>query len=342
MPNFGDALLGRQTLWAFRNQARNRRRAMRRSNRRLVMIRRAISFKARSIGLSIGIFAIAAGLAGVKPVTARPLDEVKMAGTLRVALYRDNAPFSARPNGALVGVDVDLAKVVADRLGVSIEFMELAPGDTVEDDLRNAVWKGSYFGGGVADVMMHVPVDRQFARRNDNVVIFGAYQRETFALGLDPRQIDPDRVNGKTEKGTKSSEWLAALAGHRIGVENGTLPDYFLMGTEGGRLGNDVVHFVTVNKALAALRRGAVAGVLAPRSAIEGDLGPNRAAYAITAISMPGVQLQSWDIGMAVKENSRDLAVAVGDILAGLMKEGTVNGIFAGYGLTYNPPLEEE
>lgn len=313
------------------------------------MIRCAISFKARSIGLSIGIFAIAAGLAGVKPVTARPLDEVKMAGTLRVALYRDNAPFSARPNGALVGVDVDLAKVVADRLGVSIEFMELAPGDTVEDDLRNAVWKGSYFGGGVADVMMHVPVDRQFARRNDNVVIFGAYQRETFALGLDPRQIDPDRVNGKTEETrrkteerTRSSEWLAALAGHRIGVENGTLPDYFLMGTEGGRLGNDVVHFVTVNKALAALRRGAVAGVLAPRSVIEGDLGPDRAAYAITAISMPGVQLQSWDIGMAVKENSRDLAVAVGDILTGLMKEGTVNGIFADYGLTYNPPLEEE
>src|SRR3954452_7633772 len=265
---------------------------MRRSNRRLVMIRRAISFKARSIGLSIGFFAIVAGLAGDNPVVARPLDEGKMAGTLRVALYRDNAPFSARSNGALVGIDVDLAKVVADRLSVSIEFMELAPGDTVEDDLRNAVWKGSYLGGGVADVMMHVPVDRQFALRNDNVVIFGAYQRETFALGLDPRQIDPDRVNGK-EEGTKSSEWLAALAGYRIGVENGTLPDYFLMGTEGGRLGNDVVHFVTVNKALAALRRGAVAGVLAPRSAIEGDLGPDRAAYAITTISMPGVQLQS-------------------------------------------------
>jgi polar amino acid transport system substrate-binding protein len=194
-----------------------------------------------------------------------------------------------------------------------------------------------------------VPVDRQFALRNGNVVIFGAYHRETFALGLDPRQIDPDRVNGKTEETrrktaerTRSSEWLAALAGHRIGVENGTLPDYFLMGTEGGRLGNDVVHFVTVNKALAALRRGAVAGVLAPRSAIEADLGPDRAAYAITAISMPGVQLQSWDIGMAVKENSRDLAVAVGDILTGLMTEGTVNGIFADYGLTYNPPLEEE
>ncbi len=29
---------------------------------------------------------------------------------------------------------------------------------------------------------------------------------------------------------------------------------------------------------------------------------------------------------MAVKENSRDLAVAVGDILTGLMKEGTVKG----------------
>ncbi len=41
-------------------------------------------------------FAIAAGLAGVNPVVARPLDEVRMAGTLRVAVYRDNPPFSAR------------------------------------------------------------------------------------------------------------------------------------------------------------------------------------------------------------------------------------------------------
>ncbi len=79
--------------------------------------------------------------------------------------------------------------------------MELAPDETVEDDLRNAVWKGSYFGSGVADVMMHVPVDRQFAMRNNNVVIFGAYQRETFALGLDPRQIDPTASMGRLKRG---------------------------------------------------------------------------------------------------------------------------------------------
>jgi len=87
------------------------------------MAGRAISFKTPSLGLVIGFFAIAAGLAGTTPVAARALDEVKLAGTLRVAVYGDNPPFSARPNGALAGVDVDLAKVVADRLGVSIAVL---------------------------------------------------------------------------------------------------------------------------------------------------------------------------------------------------------------------------
>ena len=47
---------------------------------------------------------------------ARPLDEVMQAGTLRIAVYRDNPPSFYR-DGRLVGIDVDLGRRLADQLG---------------------------------------------------------------------------------------------------------------------------------------------------------------------------------------------------------------------------------
>lgn len=49
---------------------------------------------------------------------ARPFDEVEASGVLRVALYRGNAPFSDDAGGKPVGIDVDLAGKIADKLGV--------------------------------------------------------------------------------------------------------------------------------------------------------------------------------------------------------------------------------
>src|SRR3954464_11800596 len=120
---------------------------------------------------------------------AASLDTVMSRGTLRVAVYRDFPPFSQRVGGTLEGADVDLAKAVGEKPGLRVDFMELTADENMDDDLRNAVWKGHYLGGGVADVMMHVPVNRVFEQRNDLVAIFGAYQRETFAVARDPSKI---------------------------------------------------------------------------------------------------------------------------------------------------------
>ncbi len=97
------------------------------------------------------------------PAAARPLDEVRDSGTIRIAVYRDFAPFSEVHDGRFEGVDVDIGRALAQRLGVAVEFMPVTAGESVDDDLRNAVWKGHYLGGGVADVMLHVPVDRRFS-----------------------------------------------------------------------------------------------------------------------------------------------------------------------------------
>lgn len=68
---------------------------------------------------------------------------MQQAGTLRVAVYADYAPFSARGKG----IDVALAQSLAERLGMRAEIVEFPPDENMSDDLRNMVWKGHYLGG---------------------------------------------------------------------------------------------------------------------------------------------------------------------------------------------------
>ena len=46
----------------------------------------------------------------------------------------------------------------------------------------------------------------------------------------------------------------------------------------------------------------------------------------------------SWNIGLATKENARDLAYAVGDVMTALTEDGSMAAIFQRYGVTHTPP----
>lgn len=279
--------------------------------------------------LSLSAAALAAGVAP-RRVGARPLDDVMAAqagqagggGRLRVAVYRDNPPFSFHDGGKLAGVDVELARAIADRLGVGIEYMELTAGETVADDLRNAVWKGHYLGGGVADIMMHVPYEKEFGLRNPEAVLFAPYQREHFALARNPMRVP--------------QPMLAALPDEPVGVEIDSIPDFFLLGAFGGRLRERVVHYMTVPQAVAALEKGEVAVVIATQSQVEAALGERAKDFPVTPVTFPGMMASSWDIGLAAKENSRDLAYAVGDLITAMLDDGTIAALFRKYGVTHN------
>ena len=58
------------------------------------------------------------------------------------------------------------------------------------------------------------------------------------------------------------------------------------------------------------------------------------AKMPLPAFSSPG-----WDIGMAVKENSRTLSDALETILGKMTDAGELAAIFARYGVAYTPAL---
>ena len=113
------------------------------------------------------------------PARADALETIRQRGRLRVAVYTDFAPYSM---AGAKGIDADLGRALAAKLGVSAEIVAYNADEDMNDDLRNMVWKGHYLGYGPADVMLHVPVDKYFMQQNKQALIFAPYMREQVVL----------------------------------------------------------------------------------------------------------------------------------------------------------------
>lgn len=264
-------------------------------------------------------------LIAVLPAAADGLDVIRQRGRLRIAVYNDFPPY-AMAGGK--GIDTDLARALAEKLGLAPEIVGFTADEDMNDDLRNMVWKGHYLGTQPADVMMHVPVDEHLARANDKVRIFGAYHRETLALARNPQRVQA--LSGS------AAVALEVFTREKIGVETASLADSFLLGVLNGRLRENVVHFRTVSEAAKGLTDGAVAAVLAPRAELEAALkGDSR--MALETPMLGELKINGWPLGMAVKAEDLALAEALGKAMADLKRDGTVSAIFGRYGISYQP-----
>jgi polar amino acid transport system substrate-binding protein len=73
--------------------------------------------------LGAGLAALAGVALAATPAAAQTLDKIKQRGVLVVGTKADYKPFGCRdPSGAIVGFEPDLAKDVADKLGVKLEL----------------------------------------------------------------------------------------------------------------------------------------------------------------------------------------------------------------------------
>lgn len=256
---------------------------------------------------------------------AAPIEKIKALGVMRVAVYRDFEPWSWKKDGAFVGIDVDLANAIAKQLGVRAEIVDFLAEDGMEADLRNMIWRGSLVNGLICDVMMHVPVDREFGLRNDRAVIGAPYYREGFAMvcGVDTDcEVPPPQFKGE-----------------KIVAELDSIPDFYLSGQFGGVLRGDVKHVPSGAGAVDAVKTGAASVTLASRAQIEHAMMGGAPTLKVRKGPIPALPSPGWDVGLAVKDDSRDLAEALETMIAGFAKDGTTAAIFAKYGVTMRAPI---
>lgn len=274
-----------------------------------------------------GLAGAAGSLALSSPLAAAPLAKVRELGVLRVGLYTDNRPWSWDVSGRVTGIDADIARAIAERLGLRVDLALFPADEEVSDDLRNVVWRGGLLGFLPCDVMLHVPFDMQFAKQEDQVVFVAPYYRENFGMvcGGDARDCEAP---------------LPQFKGKKLAAEIDSIPDFYLLGSFGGVLRSDVTHYTTGYGAAHAVQSGEADMAVATRAQIEAAMTDAPSEYArqrkgpLTALPSAG-----WDIGMAVKENSRSLGFAIEDVVVEMTEDGSLATIFAAHGVAWQQAL---
>ncbi|MEJ3667028.1 substrate-binding periplasmic protein [Stutzerimonas stutzeri] len=274
-------------------------------------------------------------LAQADVVRVRAFDDIIESGVLKVAMYENFPPYSYQQDGQPRGVDFELAQKLAEGLGLTLEVLWVTPDETLDDDLRNFIWKGHYLRRDVlADVMLRVPYDREFSYKrnelgeliNELVVMFGPYQRERWQTAYDDRRIE-------------DVPSVAVFQYHPIGVEVDSVPSFYLSSVFEGRLAKNLHHYPSVQQAFAALKEGEVDATMAMRGEIEwlmAQAGDSHLKLAENAY--PNMGKQVWDLGMAVHESNRQLAYALEEVLEPLILEGGMEKLYAKHGLHYELP----
>ncbi|WP_417567364.1 substrate-binding periplasmic protein [Marinobacter sp.] len=265
----------------------------------------------------------------------RTYDIILESGYLKVGLYENFPPYSYEMDGEPRGIDVELGQRIAEEMGVDFVVHWIVPDENLGDDLRNNVWKGHYLAKRrLADVMLRVPYDKQYAYMqdstgeyiNEQVVLFGPYQQETWQIAFNPETLD-------------SVETVAVFQYHPIGVEIDTLPDFYLSSGLRGRMREQVRHYPNVRQAFQAMREGEVSAVMGMRAEIDHELAkPENADFKAAGNGFPGIGKQVWDVGMAIKHTHRQLGYALEAIVDKLVKSGELNALFAGQELRYSVP----
>lgn len=280
------------------------------------------TFLAGMLPLAVGF----AGLAQAQEKTA--MEKIRVSGVLKVALYKENEPYSDGNMAGMTGLDVSLAQALAKQLQLTPSFLPFDAGENMGDDLRNMVWKGHYLGYGPADVMLHVPVDKYFMEENRQAFIFAPYAREHLVVLHNPKTL-PQVYNPED------------LEGKKIAVEQGTGAASAMLGYHGGLLRNQVVLYksgIDAAKTVLSGQSDAAFVYLAQAEAAVFAMKLERKDWAYSKLTLPGVPPNGWPLGMAVKADNKELAGLLDKALDDLRKSGELLKVFQSHGLTLAAP----
>jgi ABC-type amino acid transport substrate-binding protein len=245
-------------------------------------------------------------------------DVIKQRGSLIVAVYKDNEPYSYGPPANMQGLDIDIARALTREMGLGLSLLPFQAAEDMHGDLRNMVTRGHYLGHGPADLLMRVPVDMHLMMADRLAFIFGTYQKEVPVLLVDRRRVQrvetPDDLKGLPLAGESGMGLTSAMLGYG-----------------GGILKDQVRLFDTGLLAAQAVVDGTVAAAYVTRAQAEYVLARLAAAPAhlgIEEIKLGNLVDRGWPVGVAIKSRNRQLRLLVEEAFRRLHASGEMLAIF--------------
>ena len=258
-----------------------------------------------------------------RDIVGQDLDAILDRGFITFAVYADNPPYSWLEGAEPRGVDVEVARLVAEDLGVEPRFRFVAADETLEGDLRNNLWRGAVIDREVSNVMLRVPYDSQFKCRVEQVTFTGQYAAETIAIAYAEAEYP------------ETPPVPAYFRFDTVAVENDSLADFYLSGLMGGMMAANIRRFPTMAGAMAALAAGEVKAAMGPLAQLEHGTAPG---IGIHRPPLPGLARASWTLGVGVHFAYKPLSYRVDDAILYALDDGRISAIFERHGLTHLPP----
>ena len=259
-----------------------------------------------------------------RDIVGQDIDQIMDQGSMLFAVYEDYPPYSYTEGGQPKGVDVEIARLIAEDLGVEARFNFVAAAENLEADLRFNLWKGALIGGRIANVMMRVPYNSAFRCRVEQVTFTGQYTEESIAIAYAKSEYPEEKPIP------------AYFRIDTVAVENDSISDFYLSGFAGGQLLANIRRFPTMDQAMQALARGEVMAAMGPLGQLEAgmtdDIGVHQPPLAGFAVS-------EWTLGVGVHFAYRGLSYAVDDAIYAALQDGRIEQIFNDYGLSFQPPV---
>lgn len=252
------------------------------------------------------------------------LDQIIERGFMLFAVYENYPPYSWKEAGKPKGVDIDIARLIAENLGVKAQFNFVASDENLEADLRNNVWKGAIIGGRISNVMMRVPYDSAFKCRVEQVVFTGQYASESIAIAYSKSAYPDDKPVP------------AYFRFDTVAVENDSIADFYLSSFAGGQLASGISRYPDMQAAMTALNSAETMAAMGPLGQLEYGLTD---ATDVHQPPLAGFAVSKWTLGVGINFRFRPLSYAVDDAIYAALEDGRIAEIYENYGLSFQPPI---
>ena len=251
------------------------------------------------IALVLALVMVAACLTACGGAKGATLKDVQKAGKLLVATSPDFPPFESLEGDTVVGIEPDIMKLVCDKLGVEVEFVQM-DFDSVLIGIQAAKYDCAMSGITVTP------------EREKNMLFTDPYYNAAQVIVV----AEGSSITGKAD-----------LAGKVASVQTGTTAESGCQDE-----GIEVQAFAANADAKAALTTGkvdawVVDNLTAMQMVEDGD-----------GLVILEEKMTEEPYAFAFAMGSEDLVAAINSALAELIADGTVEGIFDSYGEVYMKP----
>jgi polar amino acid transport system substrate-binding protein len=254
--------------------------------------------------LIVGLSAALVLTAAAPTLQARPLDSIKARGQLMVCANPNALPYAAK-NGDRPGIQLELAKALADQLGVGLEVGWVVLGVQVSRV--------------DCDIVLDSIADKavQGERR---IKLSRPYQQSGVALAFRPG-LEPVATYAELKPGLRIGTLVSSLARVYLGQHD-----------------IDSIPYAFEDEMVEALGKGEIdVAALSPATIGFYNLTHPDAAVSAT-MAFESVPELNWAVAVGMRKADDALIETVNAALGKLIEDGTVSAIYARYGVEHRLP----